>query len=133
MRKPFGQIILKIFANNINMDILIYVIIGTINGLFSSGAGQILMFYLIYILKQDTKKSREFSLTLMPLISVPTFIFYYTKSITDIKTIIFLIIISLSFGFLGNKAMKKINPILLNLMSGIFLVIITSISLWRTL
>lgn len=115
------------------MNILVYIAIGLVNGLFSTGAGQLLIFYLVYILKLDTKKSREFSLTLMPLISIPTFIFYCIKTKIEIKMSLILIVISLFFGFLGNKAMKKINPNLLNLVSGIFLVIVTSISLWRTL
>lgn len=115
------------------MNSLIYILIGAVNGLFSSGAGQLLIFYMVYILKQDTKKTREFSLTLMPLISIPTFIFYCTKSNIDLVMATILVIISLVCGFLGNKLMKKINPIVLNLVSGIFLVIITSISLWRTL
>lgn len=115
------------------MNILIYMIIGLVNGLFSTGAGQLLIFYLVYMLKLDTKKSREFSLTLMPLISIPTFIFYCIKTKLQIKVSVIFIAISLAFGFLGNKAMKKINPNLLNLISGIFLVIVTSISLWRTL
>jgi len=115
------------------MNILIYIIIGLVNGFFSSGAGQLLIFYLVYILKKDTQKCREFSLTVMPLISIPTFIFYYIKSNIDLKISVILIIISITFGFLGNITMKKINPNILNLISGIFLVIITSISLWRIL
>lgn len=82
------------------MNSLTYIIVGMINGLFSSGAGQLLVFYMVYILKQDTKSSREFSLILMPLISIPTFIFYCTKSKIDIKMSIILVIISLIFGFL---------------------------------
>ncbi len=115
------------------MNILIFLVIGLVNGLFSSGAGQILIFYLVYILKKDTQKCREFSLTVMPLISIPTFIFYFIKSKIDLKISIIFIIISIVFGFLGNKTMKKINPSILNLISGIFLVVITSISLWRIL
>lgn len=113
------------------MDIFIFILIGIINGLFSTGAGQVLIFYLIYILKTDTKEARNFSLTLMPLISIPTFIIYFLNNKIEISKMIILAIISLSFGLLGNIVMKKINPIVLNLISGIFLVIITLISLWR--
>lgn len=115
------------------MSYLIFILIGAINGLFSSGAGQLLIFYLVYILKRDTKLSREYSLTIMPIISIPTFIIYRTKSSIDITMSFIFIVISLVFGFLGNKMMKKVNPNLLNLISGIFLVLITGISLWRTL
>ena len=62
------------------METIVYIIVGILNGLFSAGAGQILIFYLVYILKQDTKKSREFSLSIMPIISIPTLIYYLTKS-----------------------------------------------------
>ena len=113
------------------MDIFIFILIGIINGLFSTGAGQVLIFYLIYILKTDTKEARNFSLTLMPLISIPTFIIYFLNNKIEISKMIILVIISLSFGLLGNIVMKKINPIALNLISGIFLVIITLISFWR--
>lgn len=115
------------------MKYIIFIFIGIINGLFTSGAGQLLIFYLIYILKKDTKKSREYSLSIMPLISIPTFIIYCLKSDIDIIICIFLVLISLFFGFLGNIAMKKINSNVLNLVSGIFLVVITVVSLWRTL
>ena len=105
------------------MDIIFYIIIGTLNGLFSTGAGQILVFYLVYILKKDTKFSREFSL--------PTFIYYLLKIKINILQCIILIAISLIFGYLGNKTMKKMNGNILNLISGIFLVALTSYSLWR--
>lgn len=115
------------------MKYIFFILIGLINGLFTSGAGQLLIFYLVYVLKKDTKKSREFSLIIMPLISIPTFIVYSLKSNIDIFMCIIFILISLIFGFLGNKTMKKINPNLLNLISGLFLIVITGISLWRIL
>lgn len=113
------------------MDLIIYVIVGIVNGLFSSGAGQILVFYLIYILKQDTVESREFSLVVMPIISVVTFFLYYFKSDIDILKLIIFIAISIVFGYIGSKIMKKINPNILNLLSGIILITITVFSLWR--
>lgn len=115
------------------MKYIFFILIGLINGLFTSGAGQLLIFYLVYVLKKDTKKSREFSLIIMPLISIPTFIVYSLKSNIYIFMCIIFILISLIFGFLGNKTMKKINPNLLNLISGLFLIVITGISLWRIL
>ena len=113
------------------MEIIFYIIIGALNGLFSTGAGQILVFYLVYILKKDTKFSREFSLSIMPLVSIPTFIYYLLKIKINILQCIILIAISLIFGYLGNKTMKKMNGNILNLISGIFLVALTSYSLWR--
>lgn len=113
------------------IDILIFILVGMINGLFSSGAGQILIFYWVYVLKKDSKKCRELSLIIMPIISIPTFVYYLLKIQIDFTQIIILIIISLAGGYLGNKIMKKIDSNILNLVSGIFLVIIISYSLWR--
>lgn len=113
------------------MDTIIYIIVGIINGLFSSGAGQILVFYLIYILKQDTIKSREFSLIVMPIISIVTFILYYFKSSVNIIQLIIFVLISIILGYVGSKIMNKINSNILNLLSGILLVVITAFSLWR--
>ena len=133
LRLIFYIIFFYFYTNNIFLYVYLFILIGAINGLFSSGAGQLLIFYLVYILKRDTKLSREYSLTIMPIISIPTFIIYCTKSSIDITMSFIFIVISLVFGFLGNKMMKKVNPNLLNLISGIFLVLITGISLWRTL
>ncbi len=113
------------------IDFLVLVIIGIINGLFSTGAGQILVFYYIYILKKDTKEAREKSLTLIPVISIPTMFFYLNKSNIEIRNIIVVLLISLIFGTLGNKLMKKINSKILNFVSGLFLIIFSAISLWR--
>lgn len=124
------------FENTIIMkkkiiNFLVLVIIGIINGLFSTGAGQILVFYYIYVLKKDTKEAREKSLTLIPVISIPTMFFYLNKSNIEIKNIIVVLLISLIFGTLGNKLMKKMNSKILNFVSGLFLIIFSAISLWR--
>ena len=120
-----------LYVNNINMDIILFITVGTLNGLFSTGAGQLLIFYLVYILKKDTKESREFSLSIMPLISIPTFVYYLLKIDVNIIQCIILVLISLIFGYFGNKTMKKMNGNILNLVSGIFLVVLTYYSLWR--
>ena len=113
------------------MEVIVYIIVGILNGLFSSGAGQILIFYLIYILKQDTKKSREFSLSVMTIISIPTFIYFFSKSDINLITCLIFVVISLIFGYLGNVVMKKMNNNILNLISGLFLFILSFYSLWR--
>ena len=107
LRLIFYIIFFYFYTNNIFMSYLIFILIGAINGLFSSGAGQLLIFYLVYILKRDTKLSREYSLTIMPIISIPTFIIYCTKSSIDITMSFIFIVISLVFGFLGNKDDEK--------------------------
>ena len=113
------------------MEVIVYIIVGILNGLFSSGAGQILIFYLIYILKQDTKKSREISLSVMPIISIPTFIYFFSKSDINLITCLIFVVISLIFVYLGNVVMKKMNNNILNLISGLFLFILSFYSLWR--
>ena len=113
------------------MSNFIFILVGILNGLFSTGAGQILIFYLVYILKQDTKESRNFSLSIMPLVSIPTFIYYLLKIKLNLWQCLAFVVISLIFGYLGNKVMKKMNANVLNLISGIFLTLITSYSLWR--
>ena len=83
------------------MDIVANIIIGFTNGIFSSGAGQILLLYYIYLKKYDSKKE-----------------------------IAILCIISIIFGTLGNTMMKKMNSNILNLISGVILVAITAINMW---
>jgi len=114
------------------MENIIYLVVGVINGLFSSGAGNFLVFYLIYILKKEVQESRNFSLSIMTIVSIPTFIFYLTKIEFDIIKISIFVIISMIFGAIGNRIMNKINGNILNLISGIFLCIVSIYSLfWR--
>ncbi len=117
----------------INKLYLVYILVGIVNGLFSSGAGQILVFYMIFIQKKDSQKSREFSLIVMPIISIISLILYFFKyrELINFVELALLCIISVIFGLIGNKVMNKLNSNLLNLVSGILLVVVTSISLWR--
>lgn len=112
------------------MDIVANIIIGLTNGTFSSGAGQILLLYYIYFKKYDSKDVRNLSLVIMPLISIPSMIYYFSKIEINTKEIFILCIISIIFGTLGNTIMKKINSNILNLISGIILVIITIVNIW---
>lgn len=115
------------------LDLIALIFVGIINGLFTSGAGQILVFYYIYILKKDTKEAREKSLMIIPIISIVTLFFYIRKSDIDILNALVLIVISIVFGIFGNKVMKKINENILNFISGLFLITFSAISLWRVL
>lgn len=112
------------------MDIIANVIIGFTNGIFSSGAGQILLLYYIYLKKYDSKKVRNLSLMIMPLISIPSLFYYISKIEINIKEIVALCVISAIFGTLGNVVMKKMNSNILNLISGIVLVAITAVNMW---
>ena len=112
------------------MDIVANIIIGFTNGIFSSGAGQILLLYYIYLKKYDSKNIRNLSLIIMPLISIPSLIYYFSKIEINAIEIAILCIISIIFGTLGNTMMKKMNSNILNLISGVILVAITAINMW---
>ena len=124
------------YVNNTNMkkkifNFLAMTLVGVLNGLFTSGAGQILVFYYIYILKMDSKEAREKSLITIPIISIVTMLFYIRKSNIDLLNIVLIIIIAIITGQIGNIIMKKINSNLLNALSGAFLLFFSVISLWR--
>ena len=112
-------------------NFLAMTLVGVLNGLFTSGAGQILVFYYIYILKMDSKEAREKSLITIPIISIVTMLFYIRKSNIDLLNIVLIIIIAIITGQIGNIIMKKINSNLLNTLSGVFLLLFSVISLWR--
>lgn len=124
------------YVNNTNMkkkifNFLAMTLVGVLNGLFTSGAGQILVFYYIYILKMDSKKKKKKSLITIPIISIVTMLFYIRKSNIDLLNIVLIIIIAIITGQIGNIIMKKINSNLLNTLSGVFLLLFSVISLWR--
>lgn len=106
-------------------------LVGIVNGLFASGAGQILVFYYVYILKKDTKEARDNSLMIIPIISIITMFFYIKKANVEITKVLIISIIAIIFGNVGNVAMKKLNNNFLNIISGIFLIVFSTISLWR--
>lgn len=101
-------------------------IVGLLNGLFASGAGQIFVFYLIFILKKETHMARSLSVAILSISSIFA-IFGYSKIVSlDLKNIITLIIIAIISGFIGTKLMKKIPANILNLVSGILIVSLTA-------
>lgn len=92
---------------------------GVINGLFASGAGQIIVFLFIYFLKIETHTARATSVFLMGLVTIVTFIRYLGFVELDITHVIIVIISGIVFGVVGSKFMKKMQPDYLNLISGI--------------
>ena len=92
---------------------------GVINGLFASGAGQIMVFLLIFILKIETHTARATSVFLMGLVTMVTFIRYLTFIKVEIIHVVIVTITGLIFGIIGSKIMKKLQPDYLNLISGI--------------
>lgn len=92
---------------------------GVINGLFASGAGQIIVFLFIYFLNIETHTARATSVFLMGLVTIVTFIRYLAFVKIDVTHVIIVIISGLIFGIIGSKLMKKLQPDYLNLISGI--------------
>lgn len=114
---------------------LVLFLCGIVNGLFTSSAGQILVFYYIYIMHLESQNARQKALIMLPIVSIPTCIYYLIKSKNEIelKTCAILIIISIIFGLIGNKIMNKIKGNILNFISGIFLILSSLFGIWRTI
>ena len=107
------------------MIYLIGLFCGFLNGLFASGAGQILVFYLIFIKKLDTHLMRAVSIAVLSIASVIS-IFGYSSFVNfDIVKVIVIAIIAAITGYLGSKFMKKIPANILNFVSGILIVCLT--------
>lgn len=107
------------------MIYLIGLFVGFLNGLFASGAGQILVFYLIFIKKLDTHKMRSLSVAVLSFASIIS-IFGYSRFINyDIAKVILIVLVAMITGYLGSKFMKKIPANTLNLISGVLLVSLT--------
>lgn len=116
-----------------NMEIVFSLLTGFANGFFASGAGQILLFYMVFIQKEDSKKARNITLFIMPIVSIVSLIYYIKNSQIELFKMCILVIISIFFGTIGNKTIKRVDKNILNILSGIILVIITSVNLWRSI
>lgn len=104
---------------------------GIINGLFASGAGQILVFILVFILKEDSHKARGTSVFSVGVITIFTLTRYINNINIKVIEIIIVAIIGIIFGYIGSKLMKKIYPVYLNLVSGILVLGFSLYSLLR--
>ncbi len=110
---------------------MIYVIgfiVGILNGMFAAGAGQILVFYLIFIKHMKTHESRALSVSILSISSIFAIIGYSKIANYDLVKVITLIIISCISGIIGTKLMKKIPANILNLFSGI---LITGLTIYK--
>lgn len=94
---------------------------GVINGLFASGAGQIIVFILIYFLNIKTHNARATSVFAISIVTIFTFIRYMFLIEFKIKEVIIVAICGLIFGGVGAKIMKKIPADYLNLISGMLI------------
>lgn len=119
----------KYYADNIYMMIyIIGILVGILNGLFASGAGQVLVFYLIFIKKMDTHLTRALSVSILSISSIFAIFGYTTMVKFDIFKICILIAIAIISGIIGSKLMKKIPANILNLVSGL---LISSLTLYK--
>ena len=100
-------------------------IVGILNGIFASGAGQVLVFFLIFIMKIETHKVRALSIAVLSVSSV--FAIFGYKEYIDLNVIKItrIILITGITGIIGTKLMKKIPSEILNLISGILVVGLT--------
>lgn len=114
------------FTNNNYMIYFVGFLVGILNGLFAAGAGQVLVFYLIYILKLETHKVRALSVAILSISSIFAIFGYKDVIEFDFFKVISLVIISGVTGIIGTKLMKKIPSEVLNLISGILLVGLTA-------
>jgi len=92
---------------------------GIINGLFASGAGQIIVFLFIYFLNIETHTARATSIFLMGVVTIVTIIRYLSFVQVNLTHVITVAVAGLVFGIIGSKIMKKLKPDYLNLISGV--------------
>lgn len=114
--------------NNVMMIYFVGLICGIINGLFASLAGQIMVFYLAFILKKESHISRGSSICAMSIVTIISLIVYSKFLKFDILTVLIVGTSGLIFGFFGAKIMNKIESRWLNLISGILL---TGLSVYK--
>lgn len=114
------------------MIYLIGLFVGFLNGLFASGAGQILVFYLIFIKKYDTHLMRGVSVAVLCVASIISIFGYSSFVEFDITKVIVIVVIAAIAGLFGSKLMKKIPANYLNLISGVLIIGLTIYKLVAT-
>lgn len=110
------------------MIYVISLITGILNGVFASGAGQILVVYLVFRKKIETHEARALSVSLLSISSILALFGYVRFVKLEMKYVFLFALIAIITGFFGAKLMKKIPSEWLNLISGILIVILT---LWK--
>ena len=120
------------FVPTQNIKDMIYfvgIISGLINGIFASGAGQILVLYLIFIKKLDTYKARATSVLCISIVTIFSIYRYIKLADFKIFEIIIVAAIGIIFGRFGTRLMTKIKPDILNLISGIIITFFSAYNL----
>lgn len=113
------------------MIYLIGLIAGFLNGFFASGAGHIIIFYLVFILKIDSHIGRSVSIAVLCITSMFTLFGLKDVAEFEMDKVIYIVIISGICGAIGSKIMHKVNSKVLNLVSGIIVVSLAIFGLCR--
>ena len=102
--------------------ILFSILGGAINGLFSTGAGLVLIPALVLLLKYDSLVSRGTVLTVISILCFINIIIYSRFYEFKIETI-WIIIGAVIGSIIGNLVVGKINKIVLSIIFAIFTII----------
>lgn len=113
------------------MIYLVGLIAGLINGFFATGAGHIIVFYLVFILKIDTHIGRSVSVAVLSITSIFTIFGLLKVTNFELNKVIIVIVASAIGGLVGSKIMHKIDSKVLNLVSGIIVVSLAIYGLCR--
>lgn len=101
------------------MIYLVSILCGIANGLFAAAAGQIMIFYLVFILKKEAHKARATSIFCISLVTIISLIGYLKLAKFRFYQVITVVVCGIVFGILGSTVMKKIKSNWLNLISGL--------------
>ena len=104
---------------------------GFVNGFFASGAGNIIILYLVFILKIDSHVGRTTSIAVLCITSLFSVFGLRDVANFQIDKVILVILISGICGIIGSKIMNKIDSKILNLVSGIIVVSLSIYGLCR--
>ena len=102
--------------------ILVALISGFINGMFSTGAGLILVPSMIYILKDDEYVARGNTIITVLALTIINIFIYTSKELFSID-IIYIVIGGIIGSVIGNKLLYKISKNTLSLVFAIFTII----------
>ena len=113
------------------MIYFIGLISGFVNGFFASGAGNIIVLYLVFILKIDSHVGRTISIAVLSITSIYTIFGLINVVNFEFDKVVLIIVISGICGIIGSKIMNKIDSKILNLVSGIIVVSLAVYGLCR--
>ena len=102
--------------------IILGIIAGIINGMFSTGAGLVLVPAFMYLFKMDAYLSRGTSILVIFVFCIINLIIYWNTFYFDMS-IIPIIIGSIVGTILGMKLVYKINKSVLSIMFAVFTII----------